>query len=47
MYALKCKELKFTVKDESGQERVEIFKKWTNVLYKILELEPYTFNFNQ
>ena len=41
MYTLQCKQLKFTVKDESGQERVGIFKQWKNVPYKILELEPF------
>lgn len=40
MCALQCKQLKFTVKDQQGQEQVNTFKKWALVPYKILELEP-------
>ena len=39
MCALQCKQLKFSYQDQNGQDRVEMFKKWTDVPFQILELE--------
>jgi hypothetical protein len=42
--ALKCKQLKFSFKDENGQNQISIVKKWTDVTFKILEVEPFASN---
>jgi hypothetical protein len=44
MCALKCKQLKFSLKNGDGEYKVSTFKKWTDVTFKILELEPLTSN---
>ncbi|CAF1418770.1 unnamed protein product [Rotaria magnacalcarata] len=38
--ALACKKLKFTLKDQHGDYQVSTVKKWTEVTFKIPELEP-------
>ncbi|CAF4989429.1 unnamed protein product, partial [Rotaria sp. Silwood1] len=38
--ALTCKKLKFSFKDLYGNYHISTFKKWTDVRFKILELEP-------
>jgi hypothetical protein len=43
MCALKCKQLKFSFKNKNGECEVNTFKKWTDVTFKILDLEPLTF----
>ncbi|CAF2749366.1 unnamed protein product [Rotaria sp. Silwood2] len=51
MCALKCKQLKFSYRNKDGEPQVFIFKKWTDVKFKVLDLEPinidYTLNNQQ
>ncbi len=44
MCALKCKQLKFSLKNEDGEYQVSTFKKWTDVTFQILDLEPLVSN---
>jgi hypothetical protein len=41
---LKCKQLKFSFRDENGQNQILTYKKWTDVTFKILEVEPLASN---
>ncbi|CAF1072119.1 unnamed protein product [Adineta ricciae] len=40
MCTLKCKQLKFSYKDNKGEERTYTFKKWSDITFKIVEIEP-------
>lgn len=40
MCALKCKQLKFSYRDEDGNPEIISFKKWSDVDFEILNLEP-------
>jgi hypothetical protein len=44
MCALKCKQLKFSFKDGHDEPKISTFKKWTDVPFKIAELEPLVSN---
>ena len=40
MCTLKCKRLKFSYKDSKGEEGTYTFKKWSDLTFKIVEIEP-------
>ena len=44
MCALKCKQLKFTLKHKDRENQVFTVKKWTDITFKILDLEPMVSN---